>query len=344
MEERHHFASDNTAAIAPEVFAALQRANEGFTAAYGRDAWTLEACDLLRELFETDCQIFFTFNGTAANALAVASLCKSYEGVVCHELAHLHTHECGAPEFFSNGAKLLLVNGELAKVTARSVEQAAARRSDAYSSRPRVLSITQPTELGTTYKRHELEALSDVTRRHGLSLHVDGARFLNAVAELGTAPAELSWKRGIDVLCLGVTKLGAPLGEAVIFFDQELARDFGYRCKQAGQLASKMRFLAAGWVGMLRDGTWLRHARHANACARRLAELLRDVPGIEIAYPVECNAVFAKLPSRIAKHLHSRGWRFSKLTDSSGAARFVCSWQTVEEDIDALLSDIHGAI
>jgi threonine aldolase len=342
MEPRYDFASDNAAGIAPEAWQALERANHGYAPGYGEDAWTLEACDLLRELFETDCAVFFTFNGTAANSLALASLCQSYHSIICHQYAHVETDECGGPEFFSNGTKVLVVEGALGKVTPRAVDKAVTRRTDVHYPKPRVVSITQSTELGTTYKPDELDALSEIARRHDLKLHMDGARFANAAASLALSPAELTWKRGVDVLCLGGTKLGAPVGDAVIFFNNDLAREFEYRCKQAGQLASKMRFLAAPWVGLLKDGAWLAHARHANACARRLAEALGKLPGVEILHPVEANAVFARLPDDVVEHLQARGWHFYSFI-GEGGARLMCSWQTQDADIDALVADIRRA-
>jgi threonine aldolase len=339
MSERYTFASDNTAGIAPEAWEALRLANQGYAPGYGEDAWTLEACNLLREIFETDCDVFFTFNGTAANSLALASMCQSYHSIICHQYAHVETDECGGPEFFSNGTKVLVVSGAGGKVTPRAVEDVVTRRTDVHYPKPRVVSVTQSTELGTTYKRDELDALCEAARRHELKVHMDGARFANAVAGVGVSPAELTWKRGIDVLCFGGTKLGAPVGDAVIFFDRALARDFEYRCKQAGQLASKMRFLAAPWVGLLKSGAWLKHARHANACAERLAGLLRSIPGVEVLHGVEANAVFAKLPEAASRYLEARGWHMYSFI-GEGGARLMSSWQTTDADIDALLTDI----
>ena len=343
MEQRYTFASDNTAGIAPEAWEALRLANQGYAPGYGEDAWTHEACELLREIFETDCEVFFTFNGTAANSLALASMCQSYHSIICHQYAHVETDECGGPEFFSNGTKVLVVEGARGKVTPSAVEDVVTRRSDVHYPKPRVVSVTQSTELGTTYKPDELDALSEVARRHELKVHMDGARFANAVAGIGVSPAELTWKRGIDVLCLGGTKLGTPVGDAVIFFDRALARDFEYRCKQAGQLASKMRFLAAPWVGLLKGGAWLTHARHANACAERLAGLLRSLPGVEVLHDVEANAVFAKLPEAVSRHLEARGWHMYSFI-GEGGARLMSSWQTTDADIDALLKDIRSSL
>jgi threonine aldolase len=336
---RHQFASDNYAAICPEAWAAMAEVNTGYAASYGADPWTARACDQLRAFFETDCQIFFVFNGTAANSLALSSLCRSYHSILCHELAHIETDECGAPEFFSNGTKILVVPGEHGKVDLAAVEHAVRRRSDIHYPKPRVLTLSQSTELGTVYTPAELGAAGDLCRRLGLRLHLDGARFANALASLGAAPGELSWRAGVDVLTFGGTKNGMGMGEAVIFFNQGLADEFDYRCKQAGQLASKMRFLAAPWIGMLRDGALLRHASHANACARRLAEALAGIAGIEIVHPCQANAVFVRLPPLLIDALRARGWQFYTFI-GTGQVRFMCSWSTTDEDIRALVADV----
>ena len=251
---RRQFASDNYSGICPEVWEALAAANRGHTPSYGEDPWTRRACNLVRDLFETDCEVFFVFNGTAANSLALASLCQSYHSILCHELAHVETDECGAPEFFSHGTKVLLVPGAGGKVDLDAVRHQVERRADIHYPKPHVLSLTQATEVGTVYSPAEVRAAGRLARRLGLRLHMDGARFANAVAELNVAPKALTWQAGVDVLCLGGTKNGGLVGEAVVFFNRALAAEFDYRCKQAGQLAPKMRFLAAPWVGALQDG------------------------------------------------------------------------------------------
>jgi threonine aldolase len=342
MTDRYDFASDNSAGVAPEVWAALEKANQGYTPGYGADQWTQHACDLIRELFETDCEVFFTFNGTAANSLALASMCQSYHGIICHQFAHVETDECGAPEFYSNGTKVLLVEGANGKVDLQAVERRVTKRDDLHYPKPKVLSITQPTELGTLYETDELDAINALKTRLGLRLHMDGARFFNAVVALDVHPAELTWRRGVDVLCLGGTKLGMPVGDAVVFFDPALAHEFEYRCKQAGQLASKMRFLTAAWVGMLEGHAWLKHARHGNACAQRLAEQLVKIPGVSLVAPVQANAVFAQLPEKLAAGLHSQGWHFYDFI-GEGGARFMCSWQTTDAQIDELMEAVRDA-
>jgi len=241
----------------------MAEANRGHVRGYGDDPWTTKATELIRDLFETKCEVFFVFNGTAANSLSLASLCQSYHSIFCHEMAHVEMDECGAPEFFSSGAKVRLLKGDNGKIDQASLEQAASRRSDVHFPKARAVSITQATELGTVYSPDEVKALSEVCGKMGLRVHMDGARFANAVASVKMAPKEVTWKAGVDVLCLGGSKNGMALGEAVVFFDAALAAEFHYRRKQAGQLASKMRFLAAPWVGMLQEGAWLRHATHA---------------------------------------------------------------------------------
>ncbi|MDQ3814524.1 MAG: low specificity L-threonine aldolase, partial [Armatimonadota bacterium] len=278
LHRQRQLASDNYAGICPEAWAALAEANHGHAPGYGDDAWTQRAADLIRAVFETKCEVFFVFNGTAANSLALAAMCQSYHSILCHEIAHIERDECGAPEFFSNGTKVLLLEGENGKVSPDAVTSMARKRTDIHFPKARVLSLTQPTEVGTVYSVEELKALCDTAHQLGLKVHMDGARFANAVSFLQVAPREISWQAGVDVLCLGATKNGSGVGEAVVFFDLDLAREFDYRCKQAGQLASKMRFLSAPWVGMLQDDAWLRHAAHANHMAKRLEEALRRLP------------------------------------------------------------------
>jgi threonine aldolase len=335
---RNQFASDNYAGVCPEAWAAMAEVNVGYAPSYGADPWTSRACDLLRDFFETDCQVFFVFNGTAANSLALSSLCHSYHSIICHELAHIETDECGAPEFFSNGTKILLVPGLHGKVDLPGVEHTVERRSDIHYPKPRVLSISQATELGTVYTAEELSAVGETCRRLGLRLHMDGARFANAVAASGASPGELSWRAGVDVLSFGGAKCGMAVGEAVVFFDRALAEEFDYRCKQAGQLAAKMRFLAAPWIGLLRDGALLRHAAHANACATQLATALADIPGIAVVHPCQANAVFVSMPQRLIELLRLRGWQFYTFI-GTGQARFMCSWSTTGADIAALVAE-----
>ncbi len=341
MEEaslQQQFASDNYAGICPEAWQAMEAANRGHVTSYGDDPWTEKAADEFRNLFETDCEVYFVFNGTAANSLALASLCQSYHSVICSDQAHVETDECGAPEFFSNGSKLLVAGSAEGKLTPGAVHELATKRKDIHYPKPRAVTITQSTETGRVYTLAELRDLSESCRTHGLSLHMDGARFANACASLGCTPGELTWKSGVDVLCFGGAKNGMAMGEAVLFFDRRLATDFDYRCKQAGQLASKMRFLSAPWVGMLESGAWLRNADHANRCAQQFASLVAGIPGVKVAQPVEANAVFVEAPEEILNQLHARGWNF--YTFIGGAARFMFAWDSDPARVDTLARDL----
>jgi threonine aldolase len=339
MTVRRQFASDNYSGICPEVWQAMERANHGHAPAYGNDGWTEQAKRHIRDLFEMDCEVFFAFNGTAANALAMAALCQSYHSILCHEFAHVETDECGAPEFFSNGTKLLLVSGDAGRIEPSKVAETVRKRSDIHFPKPRVLSITQPTELGTLYSVSQLQELFEEARRFDLKVHMDGARFANAVAALGVKPKEITWKVGVDVLCFGGTKNGMPYGEAIVFFKKDLAEEFAYRCKQAGQLASKMRFLSAPWVGLLESGAWLKNGTRAHAMAARLEEHAAKIPGVEFLSTRQVNSVFLKLPPTVADELRARGWMFYTFI-GAGGARFMCSWDTTEEDVDQLAADL----
>jgi len=332
------FASDNYAGICPEAWAAMESANRGHAVAYGDDQWTARAANAFRDLFETNLELFFVFNGTAANSLALASLCQSYQAVICCDQAHVETDECGAPEFFSNGSKLLVARSENGKLKPGAIHELATRRTDIHFPKPRVVTITQSTETGCVYTVDEIQAISAACKAHHLSLHMDGARFANACASLNRTPAELTWKSGVDVLCFGGTKNGMAVGEAVLFFDPALAADFDYRCKQAGQLASKMRFLSAPWVGMLESGAWLTNARHANQCARYFADGIATIPNIKIVSPVDANTVFLQASDTILEGLRSRGWKF--YTFIGGAARIMFAWDTDLARVDALLHDL----
>jgi len=338
-EPRRHFASDNYAGICPEAWAALAEANRGHAVSYGDDPWTARAADLIREIFETNCEVFFVFNGTAANSLALAALGQSYHSFLCHETAHVETDECGAPEFFSNGMKVLLVPGADGKVDATGIERMVKRRTDIHYPKPRAVSITQSTELGTVYSVAEVKTIWAKAKQLGLKVHMDGARFANAVASLGVAPKEITWQAGVDVLCFGGTKNGTHVGDAVVFFNRDLAQEFDYRCKQAGQLASKMRFLSAPWVGMLQNGAWLRHAAHANQMAGLMNQLLAEIPEVKILFPCQANAVFAELPPHLIVALRELGWKFYTFI-GQGGCRLMCAWDTQEEDVRRFVLDI----
>jgi threonine aldolase len=346
---KQHFASDNYAGMCgPAAHWFNEANNSGHAPAYGDDEWTLKVSNALRELFQTDCDIYFVFNGTAANSLALASLCQSYHSVVCSPVAHIETDECGGPEFFSNGSKLLVADaGGIAaqhgKLTPDAVETMVTKRSDLHYPKPKVVSLTQATELGTVYTVEEVRAIAAIAKRRQLKVHMDGARFANAVATLGCHPSDITWRAGVDVLCFGGTKNGLPVGEAVVFFDKKLSEDFAYRVKQAGQLASKMRFISAPWLGMLHDDVWLSNARHANAMAQRLSAKLGAIPNCSLLAPTQANGVFVHLPKPAIEALQTAGWRFYEFI-AGGGCRFMCSWDTTAEAVDALAAAIAAAL
>lgn len=338
------FASDNTAGVCPEAMAAFVEANgTGHEVSYGDDTWTHQVCDRMRALFETDCEVFFVFNGTAANSLVLAAMCQSYHSVICHEKAHVETDECGAPEFFSGGSKLLTAAGENGKLTPAAVEAVATRRSDLHYPKARAVSLTQATEVGTVYSVAEVQAISQVAKRLGLKIHMDGARFANAVATLGCSPADITWRAGVDVLVFGGTKNGLPVGEAIVFFDKALAEDFAYRAKQAGQLASKMRFISAPWLGLLADDVWLKNARHANAMAQRLYARVKPMVGPKVLFEPQANGVFIELPKAVREGLWAKGWKFYTFI-GEGGCRFMCSWDLLPETVDRLVDDMQSLL
>jgi len=266
-------------------------------------------------------------------------MCQSYHSVICHELAHIETDECGGPEFFSYGSKLLVGRSPNGKLTPDIIEALVTRRTDLHYPRPKVVSLTQSTEVGTVYTVEEIRAIAAIAKRRHLRVHMDGARFANAVAALNVHPSEITWRAGVDVLCFGGTKNGLPVGEAVVFFDEAMAEDFAWRVKQAGQLASKMRFISAPWLGLLNNAVWLENARHANAMARLLHERIRDLPGVQIMFPPQANAVFAELPPTVIRGLRNNGWKFYQFI-GDGGCRLMCAWDTQPETVEAFARDL----
>lgn len=344
-QRREEFASDNTAGICPEAIAELSAANSGPASAYGDDALTTRVCDQVREIFQTNCEVYLVFNGTAANALVLAHLCRSFHSIICHKCAHIQTDECGAPEFFSGGSKLLPVDGDHGKVSLEQIEAILAEQTahGLHAPKPRMVSITQATEMGTVYSQTEVAAICEFARSKDLLVHMDGARFANALAFLKCLPADITWKAGVDVLCFGGTKNGIGAGELVIFFRPELARDFDYRVKQAGQLGSKMRFLAAQWHGLLANDVWLRNATHANQAGQRLAGKIESNSGYKPVLPVQSNSVFLQLPDAAVRTLAARGWMFYKFVEPD-IYRLMCSWATTEGEIEEFVRQFADAV
>ena len=328
------FFSDNAAAACPEALAALQEANRLDTA-YNGDAWSARLDDAFSDLFETRVRALWVTTGTAANSLALAALCPPHGSIVCHRDAHIQNDECGAPEFYTHGAKLMLAEGEGAKLTADSVGTLLATiRNDVHQVQPHAVSITNATEYGLVYTPDEVAALGRLCKERGLGLHMDGARFANAVARLGCSPAELTWRAGVDALSFGFVKNGGISAEALIFFDPGLADATLYRRKRAGHLLSKGRYLAAQILAMLKDDVWLRNARAANAAAARLAEAAGD----RLVLPVEANEVFLKVSPEEAAALRAKGFDFYDW--GPGEARLVTSWDSDPAHIEALAEAI----
>ncbi len=339
-----NFASDNCAGIAPEIMAAIQAANTGYHHSYGADAWTESLDGLFSDLFEREVRVFNVLTGGAANCLALGTIVPSYGVTLCHGNAHIHTDECGGAGFYTGGSKLELVEGAHGKIDPQALIRAAGNFTrGVHSPQPAMLSLTQATEWGTVYTAGEIAALADIARTHKLTVHMDGARFANAVAHLGCAPADITWRAGVDVLSFGATKNGAMMAEALVFFDPAQVRDFEFRRKQAGHLPSKMRFVSAQWQAYLNDGLWLRLAGHANAMAMRLATGLRGLEDITLAAPVEANELFVAMPEARIAALENAGADFYRWPDPGGPMiRLVTNWATTEDEADWFLETIRS--
>jgi threonine aldolase len=341
MTERRGFASDNHAGVHPEVMAAVAAANEGHAAAYGADPWTARAEERFREHFGPAAQAYPVFNGTGANVLCLDALTRPWEGVVCARSAHLNVDECGAPE--RAGRKLLVLDTPDGRLTPELIAPLLVRIGDEHVVQPRVVSITQSTELGTVYPPEAVAALAAFAHAHDMLLHVDGARLCNAAAALGVPLRALTTDAGADALSFGGTKNGVMGAEAVVLLRDDVAEGFRYRRKQAMQLASKMRYVSAQLEALLAGDLWQRSAAHANAMARRLRDAVRDLPGLTITQPVEANAVFAVLAPEATEQLQ-RDWPFYVWDDNTGEVRWMCAWDTTPEDVDAFAADVRDVL
>jgi threonine aldolase len=343
------FASDNGAGVAPEILEAIAASSRVNAPAYGADDYTEGAAARLSDVFETRVEAFLVATGTGANALALSALARPWEAVFCHEEAHIHDDECGAPELFTGGAKLVGIAGEGGKVTPEALRETLARfpRGLVKSPQPGALSLSQATEAGTIYSRDETAELCSIARTAGVRAHMDGARFANALVSTGLSPADITWRAGIDALSFGATKNGALACEAVVFFDPALATNFAYLRKRGGHTLSKGRFLGAQMEAYLKDGLWLRLAGRANTAARRLSELLSAIPGVRIAWPTQANEVFAVVPDAAAAVWREAGVKFYEWSTRSLAAerapragetlvRLVTSFETKASEIDRL--------
>jgi threonine aldolase len=333
------FTSDNASGVAPEILHALAEVNGGPAMPYGADAITRRVEARLAEVFEAEVTVFPVATGTAANSLSLSVMVPPYGAVYCHELAHIHVDECGAPEFYTGGAKLVPLAGGHGKFDAKTLSAAIEGAGNVHAVQPAAISITQASEAGTIYTPAEIAALSEVARTHGLGLHMDGARFANALVAGNHSPAELTWKSGVDALSFGATKNGAMGAEAVVLFKPELAATFAYRRKRGGHLFSKMRFLSAQLDAYLRDDVWLRNARHANAMAGQLASGLIAIPGVSLCHPVEANEIFARMPEAVIAGLLAKGFAFYRWgAPAACEVRLVTSFNTDPKDVKAFVS------
>jgi threonine aldolase len=334
-----NFRSDNAAGISPAILEAIAAANGGTAPSYGADEITARVERRFAEIFEHEVTVFPVATGTAANALALASVVPPWGVVYAHEEAHVEVDECGAPEFFSGGAKVSTLPGPHGKISGEQLRALLpAGKGNVHHAQPAAVSLTQATEAGTVYTAEETAAIAEIAHAHGLAVHVDGARFGNALVHLGVTPAALTWRAGVDVLSFGATKNGALAAEAVVFFDEEKAAEFAFRRKRAGHLFSKMRFLSAQLDAYLANELWVRNARHANAMASRLADGLVALPAARLRHPVEANELFVELPDAAIQGLAEAGFGFYRWMDETSLCiRLVTSFETSPADVDRFL-------
>lgn len=332
------FASDNTAGTSPEILEAVRRVAAGQALPYGADDATASARRRLEEIFERELDVLLVSSGTAANALALAVLTPPWGSILCHRDSHINNDECGAPEFFTAGAKLVPLGGPDAKIDPDELRAAVRhKKGDVHSVEPSVVSVTQATESGAVLTVDEIRTLGAITEDAGLRLHMDGARFAAAVAALGCSPADMTWRAGVDVLSFGATKNGTMTADAIVVFDRSLTPELAFRAKRSGQLASKSRYNGAQLDAYLADGLWLRNAAHANAMAARLLEGIKALPGAELLGGADANIVFCRLPQPVIDGLLDEGYVFYHDRWGPGVVRFVTSFATTAEDVDQLL-------
>tara|TARA_B110000967_G_scaffold82238_1_gene84961 strand:- start:760 stop:1797 length:1038 start_codon:yes stop_codon:yes gene_type:complete len=334
------FASDNVTSACPEVMDALIAANSGIASSYGDDEWSRILKRKLSEIFETDVEVFLTVSGTASNALALSALAPVYGKIYCHELSHINTDECGAPELFTGGAKLIPMRSSNGRIIASNLSEIIRGAGNVHVTQPSVVSITMSCETGTVYQLDEIQAISKVAHEHKMSVHMDGARFANALVSLDVSPAEMTWKSGVDVLTLGGTKNGCLAAEAIVFFKPEMVGNFPYLHKRSGQLLSKMRFISSQLEAYISNDVWISNAKHANAIAKILSEGLSSFSFIELAYPTQSNEVFVHLPRNLIEYLNTAGYTINEEELDGKAARFVTAWNSELKDVEHLLKNI----
>ena len=334
------FASDNVTSACPEVMDAVIAANSGIAGSYGDDEWSLALKNRLSEIFETEVEVFLAVTGTASNALALSALAPVFGKIYCHELSHINTDECGAPELFTGGAKLIPMRSSNGRIDAVDLAETIRGSGNVHVTQPSVVSVTMSCETGTVYQLDEIKAISKIAHDNKMSMHMDGARFANALVSLDVSPAEMTWKSGVDVLTLGGTKNGCLAAEAVVFFKPEMVGNFPFLHKRSGQLLSKMRFISSQLEAYLTNDVWLRNARHANAMAKILSEGLNSFANIKLAYPTQSNEVFVHLPRDVIDYLNSAGYDINEEELDGKAVRFVTAWNSEVKDINDLLDTL----
>ena len=339
--ERVKFASDNVAGACPEVLDALMKANEGDSAPYGNDDYSKVLQEKFSEIFEKEVIVYPTASGTAANALALSTMTPVFGNIYCHKLAHINTDECGAPEFYTGGAKLIPLTGINGKITPEELEKNISGTGIVHHTQPSSVSITQVCETGEVYELDEIKKITDVAHKHKLNMHMDGARFANALVALNCTPAEMTWKSGIDVLSFGATKNGCIAAEAIIFFKPELVGNISFLMKRAGHLLSKMRFVSAQLDAYISNDVWLKNAKQANEMGKKLSDGLVKHNSIKLAYPTQANEVFAKFPREMIEHLNSLGYKMNEDELDGQAVRLVAAWNTQNSDVESFLESIN---
>ena len=340
--DRIKFASDNVAGACPEVLDAVIKANEGDSTPYGNDQISTELQDKFSEIFEKEVIVFPTASGTAANALALSTMTPSFGNIYCHKLSHINTDECGAPEFYTGGGKLVTLQGVKGKITANELDESITGAGIVHHTQPSSVSITQVCETGEVYQLDEIKKISDVTHKHNLNMHMDGARFANALVSLDCSPAEMTWKSGIDVLSFGATKNGCIAAEAIIFFKKDLVGNVAFLMKRAGHLLSKMRFVSAQLDAYITNDVWIKNARHANKMGKRLSEGLNTHSDINLSYPTEANEIFATFPRNKIDNLNSEGYTINEDEWDGKAVRLVTAWNTNDNDVDEFLGILNN--
>ena len=338
--ERVKFASDNVTGACPEVLNALLKDNEDDKTPYGNDELSKNLQNKFSEIFEKEVIVFPTASGTAANALALSTMTPSFGNIYCHRLSHINVDECGAPEFYTGGAKLVNLEGNNGKIIAEELDNNISGKGVVHHTQPSSVSITQLCETGVAYNLDEIKKISEITHKHDLNIHMDGARFANALVSLNCTPAEMTWKSGIDVLSFGATKNGCLAAEAIIFFKPELVGNLAFLMKRAGHLLSKMRFVSAQLDAYISNEVWLKNAKHANAMGKKLSQGLLKHKNIELAYPTDANEVFVKIPKKIIDQFNSNGYKINDEEWENKAVRLVAAWNTDPSDVNSFLNII----